>query len=115
MQARSGGAMRHEYTLPVSARMGFVPIPLLCLVVRVVGHDVWPMLNLRHPSGWLLCFLIWVTLCALKLLTTITLVGFACHRTVHSATDAVDPNAQDVGKLNLAGIDRYTLYGKRIF
>eukprot|EP00966_Prymnesium_polylepis_P204946 4748095-Prymnesium_polylepis.1 len=65
-----------QHSTWVSARMGFVPIPLFCLVVRVVGHDVWPLLNGRHPSGVLLCTLVWLVACALKLLTTITLLGF---------------------------------------
>ena len=112
---RNGGAMPHEYTLPVSARMGFVPIPLLCLLVRVVGHDVWPQLNVRHPSGVLLCILVWLVFCALKLFTTITLLGFASRRTAHTAEDTTANMHQDGKPLNLQGIDRFTLHGKRIY
>ena len=113
--ARSGAALPHEYTIPVSARMGFAPIPLLCLMVRVIGHDVWPMLNVRHPSGWLLCFLVWLSFCALKVLTTVTLLGFACKRTKHSERSTAERSSHEGGQLNLKGVDRFTLYGKCIF
>jgi len=94
-----------EFTAPAASRMGFVPLPLLCLIVRVLGHDVVPRLYLGHPSGWLLCFLLWVVLCMLKVLTAITLLGYACTH----AQDG-DPN---VGSM-LNSIARYSLHGKRI-
>ena len=91
-----------------AARMGFVPIPLLCLVIRVVGHDVTPRLYLGHPSGWLLCLLLWVVLCFLKILTSITLLGHACSRCAEAQEEGKDPSAF------LNGIERYTLHGKGI-
>ncbi len=98
---------------PIAARMGFVPIPLLCLVVRVVGHDVWPTLNMKHSSGWLLCFLLWLVLCQLKVLTGVTLLGYAASR----AQPAIPGSPQqEVSKsfADLRAVQRYELYGKRI-
>ena len=60
--------------------MGFVPIPLLCLVVRIVGRDVYPSLDMAHPSSWLLVLLIWLACCATKVLTSMTLLGYACNQ-----------------------------------
>ena len=57
-----------DQTTRAAARMGFQPLPLLCLVIRVVGHDVAPRLYLGHPSGMLLCVLIWLVLCFLKVI-----------------------------------------------
>ena len=110
---RAGGAMPHEHSTSVSARMGFVPIPLLCLVIRVIGHDVWPLLNARHPSGWLLCLLVWLVAFVLKLLTTVTLLGFACKRTEKNAREMCR-SSQGGEKPFLEGIGRFTLHGKRI-
>ena len=104
----------HEGSGAVCARMGFVPIPLLCLVVRIVGHDVYPSLDMLHPSGWLLCLLIWLACCALKVLTSIALLGFACHRVEQRAKEEESANASDGGKLFLDGVERFSLYGKRI-
>ena len=94
-----------EYSAPVAARMGFVPLPLLCLVIRVVGHDVAPRLYLGHPSGWLVCLLIWLVLCFVKVLTSITLLGYACSHADEQKAD---------GLKGLQNIARYTLHGKRI-
>lgn len=101
-----------EFSTPVARRMGFVPLPLLCLVVRVVGHDVTPRLYLGHPSGWLLCLLIWLVLCFIKVLTSITLLGFACA--ARSEQQAKARSSQDHDTINLDGIARFTLHGKRI-
>jgi len=109
---RAGGAMPHEHSTSVSSRMGFVPIPLFCLVVRVVGHDVWPLLNARLPSGWLICLLAWLVAFALKLLTSVTLLGVACERAKQFSSDP--QSAPAGGKPFLDGIARYTLHGKRI-
>ena len=86
--------------------MGFVPLPLLCLVIRVVGHDVAPRLYFGHPSGLILCVLVWFVLCFVKVLTSITLLGFACTRPDYAGADG--------GTAFLAGIERYTLHGKRV-
>ena len=37
------------HAMAIAARIGFVPIPLLCLLVKVLGTDVYGMTNLRHP------------------------------------------------------------------
>ena len=93
-------------TLP-AARMGFVPLPLLCLVIRVVGLDVAPRLYFGHPSGALLCLLIWLVLCFVKMLTSVTLLGVAAARVEAAAAD-------DTPVDFLSGIERYTLHGKRV-
>ena len=93
-----------EYSAPVVARMGFVPIPLLCLVVRVLGHDVLPRLYFGHPSGWLVCFLVWLVLCLVKVLTSLLLLGHAC---THSGE-------QPGGRSQLYSVERFSLHGKRI-
>ena len=51
------------HAMAIAARIGFVPIPLLCLLVKVLGTDVYGMTNLRHPSGWALCVLGWLCMC----------------------------------------------------
>ena len=51
------------HAMAIAARIGFVPIPLLCLLVKVLGTDVYGMTNLRHPSGWALCVLAWLCMC----------------------------------------------------
>jgi hypothetical protein len=112
----SAAASRRTYANPSdfsalpAARMGFMPLPLLCLVVRVVGHDVIPRLYLGHPSGWLLCALIWLVLCLVKILTSITLLGYACTRCAEAQAGPNDPTALAF----LSGIERYTLHGKGI-
>lgn len=73
----AAGAASQEPLAAVSAQMGFVPLPLFCLVVRVVGNDVFPMLELQHWSGPLLLILLWLVFCALKLLLSMRVLGFA--------------------------------------
>ena len=80
-----------------------------CLVVRIVGRDVYPSLDMRHPSGWVLVGLLWLTCCALKVLTSMTLLGYACRRVEHCPED----RSQD-GKPFLEGVERFTMHGKRI-
>uniref|UniRef100_A0A7S2G4J5 Protein TAPT1 homolog n=1 Tax=Haptolina brevifila TaxID=156173 RepID=A0A7S2G4J5_9EUKA len=94
-----------EHSAPVASRMGFVPVPLLCLVLRVLGHDVLPRIYFGHPSGWMLCLLIWLLFCFLKVLTSITLLGYAC-----AASGPEEAPANDF----LSGIERYTLFGKGV-
>lgn len=116
-EPRAGGGMAHEHSTAVTARMGFVPIPLLCLVIRVFGHDVWPLLHLRHASGVLLVLLIWLCACALKFLSSLLLLGYACTRVeeMHRAgSDELGSAGRD-GKALCEGVSRYTLFGKRIF
>mmetsp|Transcript_63223 Transcript_63223/g.105213 ORF Transcript_63223/g.105213 Transcript_63223/m.105213 type:complete len:522 (+) Transcript_63223:115-1680(+) len=109
MQWAGGGA--DEPLAAVSSRMGFVPIPLLCLVLRVSGNDVWPLMQLRHWSGWLMALLLWLSLCALKVFISIVLLGFACLRSELSSSMRAPGEGK---KLNLEGVGRFTLYGKQI-
>ena len=67
------------------------------------------MLNL----GWLLCLLVWLVAFVLKLLTTVTLLGFACGRTEKNAREMCR-SSQGGEKPFLEGIGRFTLHGKRI-
>lgn len=110
---RLGGGRRardpSDFSSLPASRMGFVPLPLLCLVIRVVGHDVMPRVYLGHPSGWLLCALIWLVLCAVKILTSVTLLGYACTR----CAEATHLGPNDPAAF-LSGIERYTLHGKGI-
>jgi hypothetical protein len=100
---RSSIEFFHEGSGAVCARMGFVPIPLLCLVVRIVGRDVYPSLDMRHPSGWVLVGLLWLTCCALKVLTSMTLLGYACRRVEHCPAEE-----SDEGTRFLQGVERFT-------
>jgi hypothetical protein len=104
---RSATEFFHEGSGAVCARMGFVPIPLLCLVVRIVGRDVYPSLDMGHPSGWLLVALIWLACCATKVLTSMTLLGYACNQVERCPTEG---SAEGPGFLQ--GVERFTLHGK---
>ena len=65
-------------------------------------HDAWPVLNLRHYSGWLLCALAWASFFTLKLALSLCLLGVAAEKTLKEAgTDGV-------------AIERFTLFGKTI-
>lgn len=114
-QPTSPTSRTSEHSTPVASRMGFVPVPLLCLVLRVVGHDVIPRFYFGHPSGWALCLVVWLLLCFLKVLTGITLLGYACARGEEEPPNS--PIRLGVGVLPsdfLSGVDRFTLHGKRI-
>ena len=100
-----GAAAQFELLLSVTKPV----IPLLCLLVRVMGNDVWPALELRHPSGWLLCVLGWLVLMALKVLTGIVALGI----TREIALDG-GPEDQAGRPFIMPGIGRYTLFGKSI-
>ena len=119
--AQQAGGLKSDPLAAVATRMGFVPIPLLCLVVRVVGSDVWPLLELRSPSGPLFCILLWLAFCALKLLTSICIVGWSCELVERSRANAARRDAMGVPAsesdqaLRLDGIGRYTLHGKQIW
>lgn len=77
-----------------------MPLPLFCLTIRVFGNEalptlaisarhstscscistdvkVLPTLALHHSSGPLLLLLTWLLFCALKLLISIAVLGFA--------------------------------------
>jgi len=100
-----------EFSTPVAGRMGFVPLPLLCLVVRVLGHDVAPRVYLGHPSGWLMCFLLWLSLCFVKVLTGITLLGFACA----AGSEQQPPGKGKGEEISLDGsFSRFTLHEKPV-
>jgi hypothetical protein len=109
---RADGCSPSEFSALPAARMGFVPLPLLCLVIRVVGHDVAPRLFLGHPSGWLLVLLIWLVLCFIKVLTSITLLGYACARSAEAAATS-DDDPHTIAAF-LSGVERYSLHGKGI-
>jgi hypothetical protein len=92
--------------------MGFVPLPLFCLVVRVIGNDVFPMLELQHSSGPLLLILSWLVFCALKLLTSMGVLGFAIlHAERHGGSAALQEDCKEV---KLRSVARYTLHGKQV-
>ena len=74
-----------------------------CLVVGIVGRDVYPSLDMRHPSGWVLVGLLWLTCCALKVLTSMTLLGYACRRVEHCPAEE-----SDEGTRFLQGVERFT-------
>jgi hypothetical protein len=124
VQMSATGGLAHEPLAAVSSRMGFQPIPLLCLLVRVVGHDVLPALELRHPSGWLLLVVAWLNLVALKILTSILLLGFAAtHAEPPPKRQGIRPSPSEEilraseasrGKPFLQGIARYTLFGRSL-
>ena len=98
-----------DFSALPAARMGFGPLPLLCLVIRIVGHDVAPRLYFGHASGWALAALVWVALCLLKVLTSIVVLGVAC------AKSAEPPRKEDEQiAAYLSGIQRYSLHGKAV-
>jgi len=113
---RPGAAMGNEAVYAVTARMGFVPIPLLCLLVRVVANDIWPSLDFRHASTWLLCLLCWVVCCAFKVLINLLLLGSASVRVERANLEASMTGAERPGshEFKLDGVGRYTLYGKQV-
>uniref|UniRef100_A0A7S0J7C5 Uncharacterized protein n=1 Tax=Calcidiscus leptoporus TaxID=127549 RepID=A0A7S0J7C5_9EUKA len=108
---KPGAAMGREALYAVTSRMGFVPIPLFVLVIRVVAQDVRPALELRHPSGWLLCVLVWLVFCALKVLVSILLLGMASSRAEEARASAEGQGGRD---MKLEGVGRYTLHGKSV-
>lgn len=96
-----------EFSALPAARMGFGPLPLLCLVIRVVGHDVAPRLYLGHSSGWALALLVWLVLCLAKVLTSIVVLGIACVK----SAEPPRPEDEQIAAY-LSGIQRYSLHGK---
>ena len=73
----------------------------------IVGRDVYPSLDMGHPSGWLLVALIWLACCATKVLTSMTLLGYACNQVERCPTEG---SAEGPGFLQ--GVERFTLHGK---
>ncbi|XP_072026078.1 transmembrane anterior posterior transformation protein 1 homolog isoform X2 [Amphiura filiformis] len=55
----------------VSRRMGFIPLPLACLVYRIVSQSV----NLHGVAGVVLVILVYICLTAIKVLNSIVLLG----------------------------------------
>jgi len=108
----AASATTQEPLANVAARMGFVPLPLFCLAIRVFGNEVLPTLALHHSSGPLLLLLTWLLFCALKLLISIAVLGFATlhiERTGGSA--ALEEEAKE---MRLRSVGRYALIGKQI-
>ena len=132
------------HAMAIAARIGFVPIPLLCLLVKVLGTDVYGMTNLRHPSGWALCVLAWLCMCGpprfppsrppdaadpppnpprprasgARSRCSRRSCSSALRRSAPRNAAAADSSPR-MGSYNgpadfLMGVDRYTLVGKRI-
>ncbi|XP_033633187.1 transmembrane anterior posterior transformation protein 1 homolog [Asterias rubens] len=57
----------------VSRRMGFIPLPLACLVYRIVGQSF----KIHGTTGMVLIFLLYLCLTAFKVLNSILLLGKA--------------------------------------
>lgn len=108
------GAFDHHYAL--SRRIGFVSMPLACLVVRVLGQ-VMPL------GGWwgvLVLGLTWSCLVALKALLFLQLYGLA-HRMY--TRDKLDEQEQTLTavereeaetRAGLAGVQRYSLLSGKV-
>ncbi|EOD29369.1 hypothetical protein EMIHUDRAFT_353305, partial [Emiliania huxleyi CCMP1516] len=135
-QEREPLANSLSHCLPSAARMGFVPLPLFCLAIRVFGNEalptlaitVLPTLALHHSSGPLLLLLTWLLFCALKLLISIAVLGFATlhiERTggrrlrppAHTPTHPHPTSAaleEEAKEMRLRSVGRYALIGKQI-
>eukprot|EP00937_MAST-01D_sp_MAST-1D-sp2_P000009 g9.t1 len=79
--SRCRGDSMLDHTHAVSRRLGLVALPLACLVVRFVTMD---MVRLSSSSNrrWLsllLGLVLWLSLCFMKMLTSILLLGNACR------------------------------------
>ncbi|XP_038071065.1 transmembrane anterior posterior transformation protein 1 homolog [Patiria miniata] len=59
----------------VARRMGFIPLPLACLVYRIVGQSF----KIHGTTGIVLVFLLYLCLTAFKVLNSILLLGKACQ------------------------------------
>jgi len=108
----AASAASQEPLSAVSSRMGFVPLPLFCLVVRVIWNDVLPVLELQHSSGPLLLILSWLVFCGLKLLTSMSVLGFAILQVERNGGPAV--SQEESKEMRLRAVARYTLVGKQI-
>ena len=71
-----------DHTYLVAKRLGLVPLPLACVIVRLMSIST-NNLNLKFNTakGALLFFMLFLCLCALKVLLTILLMGNACNWT----------------------------------
>ncbi len=77
---------RTDQLAALTARFGFTPMPLFCLLMLVINNDVLPCLDLSHPSGWILLLLLWLVFCLAKLLTSIAVLGSSTR--LQGAVDA---------------------------
>lgn len=132
---------RSDHTDLVARRMGFIPLPLACLVWRTLSQS----LSVPLVTGSILLFVIFLCLTALKVLIGIVLLGKACQycysepaqgnkpsshligeqshvtqeegvrrRTgIHSDSKQFSKSGQSKAK-SLADVDRYTLCSNRI-
>uniref|UniRef100_A0A914VZ59 Uncharacterized protein n=2 Tax=Plectus sambesii TaxID=2011161 RepID=A0A914VZ59_9BILA len=63
-----------DHSDQVSRRMGFIPIPLSILLIRIFTQS----LSFSSRQGFVLLALAWVALATLKILNSIVLLGKAC-------------------------------------
>jgi len=77
-----------DYSDQVSRRMGFIPIPLSILLIRVLSQSI----SFNSRQGMILLGLAWMAVMTLKVLNGIVLLGMACkhvnkYRKLQSQTD----------------------------
>ena len=70
----SAGAF-NAYSDQVSRRMGFIPIPLAVMLIRVLGQTF----NFASPTTLLITLMFWFLLFAVKVFNGILLLGTACQ------------------------------------
>lgn len=63
-----------DYSDQVSRRMGFIPIPLSIMLIRVLSQ----MFSLQNKTSIVICVLAWLLLLAIKICNGIVLLGKAC-------------------------------------
>ena len=74
----SRGMFVDQYQL-MSRNLGFVPLPLACVVTRVLFGTI-PLPSLSVPVECAVFFVFWACLVALKILIQINLIGAACKK-----------------------------------
>eukprot|EP00736_Rhodelphis_marinus_P012538 Rmarinus@m.20725 len=57
----------------VSHRLGFVSLPLACIVLRCVSHEIFPV-------PWYRLLIWWAALTAVRVFISINIMGHSCHR-----------------------------------
>ncbi|KJH48327.1 eukaryotic membrane protein [Dictyocaulus viviparus] len=63
-----------DYSDQVSRRMGFIPIPLSIMLIRVLSQS----LSLQGKTSIVICVLAWLLMLAIKICNGIVLLGKAC-------------------------------------
>ncbi|CAD6193687.1 unnamed protein product [Caenorhabditis auriculariae] len=64
-----------DYSDQVSRRMGFIPIPLSIMMIRVLSQTF----SVENRASLLICFIGWLLLLAIKLCNGIVMLGKACQ------------------------------------